>query len=180
MLQTWSHRLDIQNSTHFGRINKILTPTSEQCKLLVAIQKACILKEKNKCLNMPEVVLDGPVAVVHPKAKRLTFTSCCSLLKVLQTLLFEVNVQHACRECNCGATRCHWEMQEQALTEIDVETIKHTDNTRFNINMHALHNAARLCKALPRDMVKPKPYHADCMAAHSRSAKILHASNNAA
>jgi hypothetical protein len=54
-----------------------------------------------------------------------------------------------------------------------MEVIEHVDDIRFIINMHALHNAARLRKVLPRDITKPAPYHIDRIAAHNHTATAL-------
>jgi hypothetical protein len=88
-------------------------------------------------------------------------------------LLFEVNVQHACRESQCQATGRRPRIQERQQTDIEMEVVEHVDDTRFIINMHALHNAARLRKVLPRSITKPAPYHVDRIAAHSRTATAL-------
>lgn len=69
-----------------------------------------------------------------------------------------VNVQHNCRDGKCGATGRRYTRQERTNTKVEESYIVHSDDTRYIINTHALHNAALLRKVLPRSLTVPLPY----------------------
>ncbi|EJD47399.1 hypothetical protein AURDEDRAFT_41321, partial [Auricularia subglabra TFB-10046 SS5] len=72
---------------------------------------------------------------------------------------FIINVQHDCHTLTCGVSHVAEDtvpvMQEHIQTDLRLPTIKHNSDEHFLINMHAIHNAARLRQVLPVALVKP-------------------------
>ncbi|KAJ3781108.1 hypothetical protein GGU10DRAFT_278178 [Lentinula aff. detonsa] len=75
-----------------------------------------------------------------------------------QTIQFIINVQHDCRAAGCNATGSVRQRQERMDSDRDLSCIKHVSNVeRYIVNTHALHNAARLRRYLPRYLTVPRP-----------------------
>lgn len=103
-----------------------------------------------------------------------------SLISEKQDVLFVANVQHDCSTCQCGTTTENVR-QERQETGLHQDRVKHTEQQRFVLNMHALHNAALIRETLPRELTRPKPYiqPQERRAAHDRSAELLQVSGPA-
>jgi hypothetical protein len=91
-------------------------------------------------------------------------------------LLFEYNVQHLCHESRCQIDTTAFKRQERELTSIGVDAIVHANDTRFVLNLHALHNAALVRKALP-ELTKTKHIFADRASLHLEAAVAVRAVN---
>ncbi|KAJ3858870.1 hypothetical protein EV359DRAFT_17174, partial [Lentinula novae-zelandiae] len=76
-------------------------------------------------------------------------------------VLFQLSVQNDCRSMLCSVTGTRAVIQEQKTTERTTQYIEHTDDKRFVINMHALHNTNSIRTLLPRNLTKPIPLHSD-------------------
>lgn len=75
--------------------------------------------------------------------------------------MFSFNAQHDCQTGLCAATGTRLERQEHETTTQTAPVIEHSNDTHFIINLHALHNAALLREALPRNLTAPTPLHPD-------------------
>lgn len=97
-----------------------------------------------------------------------------------QSIVCIINVQHNCYDGRCAATGRRYARQERVLTEIEELYIEHTDDTRYLINTHALHNAAIVRKILPRNLTAPVPYlnPAQRESEHHKMAAILRAAQD--
>lgn len=71
------------------------------------------------------------------------------------------------------------EQQERQDTTWKLKVLKHTDDDRFFVNMHALHNAALIRETLPRNLTAPKPFFEDRRAEHDKIAAWLRISGPA-
>ncbi|KAJ7078983.1 hypothetical protein C8R43DRAFT_1092894 [Mycena crocata] len=67
---------------------------------------------------------------------------------------FVISVQHDCWIGHCEAAVAGKEQQEREDTSRDRELIKHTDDDHFILNMSALHNFTKLCRALPKALTE--------------------------
>jgi hypothetical protein len=74
-----------------------------------------------------------------------------------QSIQFLINVQHDCRVSECSVTGVRPQVQERKETSHQAHYIVHTDDSRFIINTHGLHNSSLLRKYLPRDLTAPRP-----------------------
>lgn len=74
------------------------------------------------------------------------------------------------------AVRRQTVQQEGQAFEGDVRYLHHSDDNRYLVNMHALHNAALIRRTLPRHLVAPTRYFADRKAKHNEFAAALRVS----
>lgn len=65
-----------------------------------------------------------------------------------------VNMQHDCSSFHCEIDHTRQVREERQLTEVTEAALKHRDNTKFIINMHAIHNHQIIRSALPRHLSK--------------------------
>ncbi|KAJ3803570.1 hypothetical protein F5876DRAFT_54308 [Lentinula aff. lateritia] len=134
---------------HIGRIAELLSPLPSPTNFttkpsnVITIERFILGPIRHPHFNMP---------VLHrqqgdPEAEYL--------------VLFRLSVQHDCRSMLCSATGTRAVIQERKTTERTTQYIEHTDDKRFVINMHALHNANSIRTLLPRNLTKPIPLHSD-------------------
>ncbi|KAH9927850.1 hypothetical protein B0H21DRAFT_678671, partial [Amylocystis lapponica] len=93
-------------------------------------------------------------------------------------VLFIVNAQHNCIDGHCQASGKRYRMQERVESEVIQPFIEHTNNTHYILNMHMLHNAALLRKAIPRHLSQPIPYLQNRRAEHDKMAAALRGTQN--
>ncbi|KAJ7687881.1 hypothetical protein B0H14DRAFT_3101310 [Mycena olivaceomarginata] len=84
---------------------------------------------------------------------------------------FVISVQHDCREGDCQLTVVQKEFQEREETSRNISLIKHSNDDHFVINMAALHNFVKLCRALPRALTDLQPLFPDRVAFHKEAAE---------
>ncbi|KAI0079426.1 hypothetical protein K474DRAFT_1617769 [Panus rudis PR-1116 ss-1] len=148
-----------------GRITDILCADiglPDAQSTVVAVRKFEVLAENDARLDMPVLVPDR---------------SCSKIQIVRPTdILFVFNAQHDCRTSKCSASGKQPIREERHLTERYRNVIEHRELERYFINMHALHNADLLRKALPRQHWAPKPYLSDRIDTHKAIATGLRVS----
>ncbi|CDO77297.1 hypothetical protein BN946_scf184753.g47, partial [Trametes cinnabarina] len=88
-------------------------------------------------------------------------------------ILFSFNAQHHCRSAGCTEYFEQTVFQERQATSITRKDLVHKSDQLFLINMHALHNAARVREVLPRELTRPIPYVADRIAKHQEISAAL-------
>jgi hypothetical protein len=80
---------------------------------------------------------------------------------------------------HCAPTSSERLQQERVSTALTAQLIKHSDDDHFIINMHALHNAYPLRKALPSQLVQQRPLFDDRFAHHAAQIGSVRASQAA-
>ncbi len=77
----------------------------------------------------------------------------------LQDILFDFNAQHDCvfSQCEIGDSDIYIR-QERLETDVRQKHLAHSNDARYLLNMHALHNAHLIRDTLPRTLVAPIPY----------------------
>ncbi|KAJ3786078.1 hypothetical protein GGU10DRAFT_420697 [Lentinula aff. detonsa] len=156
---TWvffSHEMD----RLIGRIIRILSRSgiekpSEDSYIL--IQHFQVLNENDPVINMPILIDVKSVFSVRPK-----------------DILFNFNTQHDCINGKCKIIQStSYVLQERIETEKFKKVVEHSDDTRFFLNMHGLHNAHLIREALPRHLVAPTHLIDDRVAFHKQLAAGL-------
>ncbi|KAI0821964.1 hypothetical protein BC628DRAFT_708876 [Trametes gibbosa] len=156
---------NIAGRTTTGRITQLLTTAEgSDVQHLVVLKEYIIPSSPHSHFNMPELRRDQ--------------ADTTNIVIPATNILFELNVQHNCRDSNCKASARQVVQQERQDSDIIRPAIHHTNDTLYLINTHALHHAALLRKALPRELTKPRPYISDRTAEHKRVATILRAAHD--
>ncbi|KAI0310177.1 hypothetical protein OF83DRAFT_1088541, partial [Amylostereum chailletii] len=111
-------------------------------RAMVIIDQFDVADRRDTHLNMP-ILSDSHRAVfVRP-----------------QDILFKFNAQHDCWDGKCPITAREERVQQERQTfTSEVRRVSHSNDTRFLINMHAMHNASLIRETLPRTLVEPVPY----------------------
>ncbi|TFK31456.1 hypothetical protein BDQ12DRAFT_701562 [Crucibulum laeve] len=145
-----------------ARIYKILSPSTSKITSdgngVVILEKFVILNSKDEHMNMP-VLLRTDIQFIYALPMDIQFI---------------FNAQHDCLGKKCpvieNATSVR---QERNITSKFIPGVIHTDDTRFFVNMHALHNAHLLRESLPRHLVAPVPYFQNRYEKHAEFAASL-------
>ncbi|KAJ7792622.1 hypothetical protein B0H14DRAFT_3094163 [Mycena olivaceomarginata] len=112
-----------------GRIAKILVPdaSSSTADAVVVVYKYLVLDTRDDRLDMPVLMATNQAV----------------------DLLFKFNAQHDCQHFSCCLVESAGPRQERSQSKLTKKIISHSDNSRFLINMHALHNAHLIRETLP-------------------------------
>ncbi|KAJ7441176.1 hypothetical protein B0H11DRAFT_1933111 [Mycena galericulata] len=131
--------------TTAGRIVKILIPetASTSAGACVIIEHFIIGDSNDARFDMPLLISSVDKLVVKPKH------FSCPLVQVASP------------------------NQERLESKLTRELTVHSDDSRFLLNMHALHNAHLVREILPRHLTKPKPCFPDRCAKHDEFAAKL-------
>ncbi|KAJ6583645.1 hypothetical protein B0H10DRAFT_2198263 [Mycena sp. CBHHK59/15] len=119
----------------FGTIREIISSAdSESCtrQALVTVEQFEVEPTLHPVLFMPTVIRSKQLVVVLP-----------------EDIESAVNLQHDCHRGKCGPHASVSVLQEREATTITRARIKHTDNTRFIVNMASLHNYRQILAAIP-------------------------------
>ncbi|KAJ7226230.1 hypothetical protein C8J57DRAFT_1197699 [Mycena rebaudengoi] len=141
-----------------GRIAKILLPS----KSLSTATSRIIIEEFNVSatndprMNMPLLLRTGRTLVISAK-----------------NILFKFNAQHDCLHCKCPFVNVAGARQERQASTLTCRAISHSEDNRYHLNMHALHNAHLIRETLPRHLTTPKPCFTDRREKHSEFAAVL-------
>ncbi|KAG2006968.1 hypothetical protein CC2G_014704 [Coprinopsis cinerea AmutBmut pab1-1] len=145
-----------------GRIIAILRQTTTEASVII-LQRFQISHRRHEVYSMPVLVRPfGETAVIAVAGL---------------SILFEFNAQHDCYHGKClptGERRVRQERMELGRVE---KHIQHTDDLRFVINTHALHNAHLLRLVVPGELIRPLPLVQDRAACHRELSKLLRASH---
>lgn len=85
-----------------------------------------------------------------------------------------MNVQHDCCMADCPSTGTRAVIQERQETQRTIKVVKHKNDGRFIVNMHALHNANIIHKLFPQEMYSLPPVSINCQELHHSLAAWLH------
>ncbi|KAJ6527729.1 hypothetical protein B0H19DRAFT_1083820 [Mycena capillaripes] len=88
-------------------------------------------------------------------------------------ILFKFNTQHDCLHFSHPLVHSVGSQQERSESRLTQKLTAHTDDSRFLVNTHGLHNAHLVREALPRHLTAPKPCFVDRHAKHSEFAAFL-------
>ncbi|KAJ7357902.1 hypothetical protein DFH08DRAFT_801782 [Mycena albidolilacea] len=141
-----------------GCIAKILVPESSilESSAVVIVEHFDISNSNDKHLDMPLLICTTKNYYVQPK-----------------DILFKFNVQHDCPHFSCPLVDVTGGNQEQQASKITRKMKAHSDDSRFHINLHALHNSHLVREMLPHHLTKQKLYFLNCKAKHSEFAAEL-------
>jgi ribosomal protein L14E/L6E/L27E len=93
----------------------------------------------------------------------------------LQDIEFLASVQHDCCTQGCTASGSRAARQERVSSGVDVHFVEHVDDAHFVINMHAMHNAHRVRRVLPRELIRPRHLYENRVSRHHEMSKAMHA-----
>ncbi|KAJ7302555.1 hypothetical protein DFH08DRAFT_926143 [Mycena albidolilacea] len=133
-----------------GRIANILVPegSAQDSGAVIVIEHFGISDLNDERLQMPLLIRTAENYAVEPK-----------------DILFKFNAQHD--------FHIRGPNQERQASKITRKMKVHSDDSRFHLNLHALHNAHLVRETLPRHLTAPKPYFPDRHAKHKEFAAIL-------
>ncbi|KAJ7434352.1 hypothetical protein FB451DRAFT_1063451 [Mycena latifolia] len=83
------------------------------------------------------------------------------------------HAQHDCQFFSCPLVDSVRPQQERLESKLTQKIVAHSDDSRFLINMHGLHNAHLIRETLPRRLTEPTPYFSDRPAKHIEFAEGL-------
>ncbi|KAJ6595239.1 hypothetical protein DFH09DRAFT_906296, partial [Mycena vulgaris] len=154
---------DKQVRTIAGRIVNILAPEGTQTDTgaVVIIEQFSISVFNDARLNMP-LLIRAVGSVFKNRAHRY-----------IQDILFKFNAQHDCRHFSCPLVNVAGPHQERQASKLTRKLTAHSEDSRFLLNMHALHNANLIRETLSRHMTQPKPCFLDRRAKHNEFAAKL-------
>ncbi|KAJ7670812.1 hypothetical protein DFH06DRAFT_1320737 [Mycena polygramma] len=140
-----------------GRVSDILADKGGTG--IVILELFQVLSTRDETFGMPVLVR---------RDSETTF-----LITPVKSVMFKVNVQHACHTAKCAATGIRQQMQERLASDNTEKFIEHNSLDRFIINSHAFHNAHLLRATLPRDLLAPIPLFDDRKGKHDELAAQL-------
>ncbi|KAI0364688.1 hypothetical protein BV20DRAFT_955723 [Pilatotrama ljubarskyi] len=159
---SWVFFRDTAGVSQAGRIVKILSCV-QQDRAVAILDQYSIDSKRDEYYNMPILYRnDNAEGGGHPP-----------VLVPVEAVLFIFNAQHDCRSSQCLRQDDVHLRQERKLTGRTKRVIRHEPVQRYLLSMHALHNAALIRGALPRDLSAPIPYLADRQTRHRELSAML-------
>ncbi|KAJ7875510.1 hypothetical protein B0H14DRAFT_3547906, partial [Mycena olivaceomarginata] len=157
-LGSWVFCLDSAGRTIIGRIHELLLGQNS----LVTIEQFLLSSEPHPDFGWP--------ILRRPRGTEITEQGISSFV-VLPTMSVQhlCCVEHDCRKGDCQPTLKSTEFQEREATDRESSLIKHTDDDDFVLNLSALHNFVRVCRALPRHVTALKPLIQDRVEFHKEA-----------
>ncbi|KAJ7306729.1 hypothetical protein DFH08DRAFT_824679 [Mycena albidolilacea] len=145
---------DDNHSPQAGHISKIIAQERDgkPTTALILVETFIVSDLKDRHLNMP---------ILLPAERGMALE-----------IMLEFNAQHNCFTCDCAMESVPI-LQERIVTDRTKQKVKHSPESRFVLNMHALHNAHSVWEVLPRSLSSPVPYLQDRRASHTRFAEQL-------
>ncbi|KAJ7165402.1 hypothetical protein C8R46DRAFT_901106 [Mycena filopes] len=147
-----------ESSVIAGRVVKSLLPDNHSSGLgsFTVVEQFNVSDANDARLNMPLLLRAGRSLVVAAK-----------------DILFQFNAQHDCRHCECQFVTVPGPRQERQASKLTGRAVAHTEDSRYHLNMHALHNAHLIRETLPRHLTAPKPCFTDRRSKHDEFAAVL-------
>ncbi|KAJ7707163.1 hypothetical protein B0H16DRAFT_1824386 [Mycena metata] len=152
---SWVFLSSSTDEVSVGRIAKILVPEGSS-EATIVVHKFLVSDSTDDRFDMPVLLNLKQAVLVKPS-----------------DLLFKFNAQHDCQHFSCPLVESAGPRQERLESRRTQKLINHSDNTRFILNLHALHNAHLIREILPRHLTAPKPLFADRYAKHCEFAAGL-------
>jgi hypothetical protein len=113
-----------------------------------------------------------PVTIPSKVSSLPTLLPSCSF--TWQNIEFLASVQHDCQAKKCKASGTRKAQQERVSSGRNVQFVEHVEDEHFIVNMHAMHNAHRIRRVLPRELIRPRHLYQDRTARHHAIAATLH------
>ncbi|KAG8913665.1 hypothetical protein FRC01_004436, partial [Tulasnella sp. 417] len=160
-----------QEEVRFGRIAEILVAENP----VIGTPNSVLIVDAFHVMNTLHAELDMPLLL---RVK----TGDTAIQHVISppTVSFLFNAQHDCFTLGCSLENTRLIFQErEELSDRFGPALKHTEDSQFIVNLHALHNADILRKTLPRRFTQPRPLHADRKEFHASQAAKLQVSGPA-
>ncbi|EIW74429.1 hypothetical protein CONPUDRAFT_160132 [Coniophora puteana RWD-64-598 SS2] len=130
------HEGGIYSPLTIGRVVEILGPTSSWTQsphgVKVTVQLFDFAEQPHPILHMPVVLKSDSFSVLNAS-----------------DILAAVNLQHDCHAGNCQPGEARHTTQEREVTSRTRMYVRHTDHSRYIVNMHAIHNHRILKDAIP-------------------------------
>ncbi|KAJ6490861.1 hypothetical protein C8R45DRAFT_1096404 [Mycena sanguinolenta] len=159
-VSSWVIAHDSGGKSVIGRVAELLVAE----KSLVTLERIICSKEPHPDFNWP--ILRRPAGLEITEEHMTSF-----LVLPASSIQFIFSVQHDCRKGDCQPVAVRKEIQERQETDRNVSLVKHADDDHFVVNMAALHNFVRLCRALPRTFTELRPLYPDRVAFHKSAAE---------
>ncbi|KAJ7183079.1 hypothetical protein B0H12DRAFT_1040514, partial [Mycena haematopus] len=158
-LNSWVFGRDSQGNTVIGRITELLVGD----KSLANVEQFICSQERHPDFGWP--------ILRRPNGVEITQGHQSFVILPSSSIDFVFSAQHDCWRGNCQPTIARKEVQERQETDRNTSLINHSDDDHFIINMAALHNFVKLCRALPRALTELRPLFDDRTAFHEEAAK---------
>ncbi|KAJ7766435.1 hypothetical protein B0H14DRAFT_2402970, partial [Mycena olivaceomarginata] len=141
-----------------GRITTILVPegTASDACAVVIMQRFAVSDTTDGRFDMPLLINMNKIVLVKP-----------------EHILFKFNAQHDCQYSGCRLMDARGPQQERSESLLTVKTVIHSDDLRFLLNMHALHNGHLIREILPAHLTELQPCFPDRRAKHFEFAAAL-------
>ncbi|KAJ6583373.1 hypothetical protein DFH09DRAFT_1308895 [Mycena vulgaris] len=141
-----------------GRIIMILVPdgTLSSAEATIILEAFIVADTLDDRYDMPLLMKAGKVLLIKP-----------------ENLLFKFNAQHDCRFFSCPLVDSTGPQQERLKSKLMQKIVHHSDDSRFLLNTHALHNAHLVRETLPPHLTELTAYFADRYAKHKEFAEDL-------
>ncbi|KAJ7813532.1 hypothetical protein B0H14DRAFT_2376772, partial [Mycena olivaceomarginata] len=148
-----------------GRIVNILLPDDSlptNCSV-VLVEQFNVSDANDVRLNMPLLLRAGRTLVVSAKA---------SMDNLLPLYLAGSDAGHSF-QIQCPFLQVAGPRQERQVSKLKCNAVAHSEDNRFILNMHALHNAHLIRETRPRHLTAPKPCFTNRRAKHNEFAATL-------
>ncbi|KAJ6473049.1 hypothetical protein C8R45DRAFT_1054844 [Mycena sanguinolenta] len=155
---SWVFFTNTRGEATAGRVAKILVPdaSNSPANAIVLVYKFLVSDTRDDRLDMPVLMAMNQAVLIKP-----------------EDLLFKFNAQHDCRRFSCHLVESAGPRQERSQSKLTQKIISHSNESRFLINMHALHNAHLIRETLLRHLTAPGQLFSDRYAKHSEFAAAL-------
>ncbi|KAJ7358443.1 hypothetical protein DFH08DRAFT_932505 [Mycena albidolilacea] len=146
-LGSWVLCLDSAGRTIIGRVHKLLLGQNS----LITVERFVLGSQLHPVFGWP--------ILRRPRGPEITEEGI-HIYALLSTIAAKGTVKPTLKT---------QEFQEREATDRESSTIQHADDDHFILNLAALHNFARVCRALPRHLTALKPLIQDCVAFHKEA-----------
>jgi hypothetical protein len=166
---------DAQNTLVWGRISNIApTSSSASQENTISLDVFDVGARLHPKFDMPVLRkrTGAPVTIPSKVISHSTLLISCSF--TWQNIEFLASVQHDCHSKKCKGTGSRTARQERVSSGRNVQFIEHVEDEHFVVNMHAMHNAHRIRRVLPRELIQPRHLYQDRTARHHAIAATLH------
>jgi hypothetical protein len=157
-LGSWVFCLDSAGRTIIGRVHELLLGQNS----LITVERFVLGSQLHPVFGWP--------ILRRPRGPEITEEGIQSFVVLPTTSVQHLcSAEHDCRQGDCKPTLKTREFQEREATDRESSAIQHADDDHFILNLAALHNFARVCRALPRHLTVLKPLIQDRVAFHKEA-----------